>query len=120
MSSCNIAESVHDKWLQASSNKGGNPYVATVDDYIQAFLQVVAYYLFLIGGIGEDGPSKEELKLSVLATPQCCIRSCLRCPVGKSFALAIHTLRAPRCLDRRSEDQTLQLVIMARPTDPIP
>ena len=63
MPSCNLAESVHNKWLQASSNKGGDLYVATVDDYIRAFLQVVAYYQFLKGSNGGDGPSKEELKL---------------------------------------------------------
>ena len=63
MSSCNLAESVHNKWLQASGNKGGDLYVATVNDYICAFLQVVAYYQFLKGGIGRDGPSKKELKL---------------------------------------------------------
>ena len=37
--------------------------MAAVDDYIQAFLQVVAYYQYLKGGIGGMGPSKEELKL---------------------------------------------------------
>ena len=41
MSSCNLAASIHNKWLQASSNKGGDLYVATVDDYIRACLQVV-------------------------------------------------------------------------------
>jgi hypothetical protein len=127
MPSCNLVESVHNKWLHASGNKGGDLYVATVDDYIRAFLQIVAYYTFLKGGVGGDGPSKEDsnsrvlnVELSVLATPQCCKRSCSTCPVGKSFALAIHTLRAPRCLDRRNEDLTLQLVMMARPTAPIP
>ena len=63
MPSCNLAESVHNKWLQASGNKGGDLYMAMVDNYIRAFLQVVAYYQFLKGGIGGDGPSKEELKL---------------------------------------------------------
>ena len=63
MPSCNLAETVHNKWLQASENKGGDLYVATVDDYIGAFLQVVAYYQFLKGGIGGVGPSKGELKL---------------------------------------------------------
>ena len=63
MPSCNLAETIHNKWLQASGNKGGDLYVATVDDYIRAFLQVVAYYQFLKGGIGKVGPSKEELKL---------------------------------------------------------
>ena len=37
--------------------------MATVGDYICAFLQVVAYYTFLKRGVGGDGPSKEELKL---------------------------------------------------------
>ena len=48
MPNCNLVESIHNKWLQASNNKGGALYFATVNDYIQAFLQV-----------GGDGPSKE-------------------------------------------------------------
>jgi hypothetical protein len=44
MLSCNLAESVHNKWLQASGNKDGDLYVATVDDYIRVFLQVVVDY----------------------------------------------------------------------------
>ena len=125
MLSCNLAESVHNKWLQASGSKGGDLYVATVDDYNCAFLQVVAYYQFLKGEIGGDGPRNNRssrvlnVKLSVLATPQCCRRSWLTCAVGKSFALAIRTLRAPRCLDRRSKDRTFQLLMMVRPTAPI-
>jgi hypothetical protein len=63
MPNCNLAESIYNKWLQASGNKDGDFYVATVDDYIRAFLQVVAYQQFLKGGAGGDGPSKEELKL---------------------------------------------------------
>jgi hypothetical protein len=63
MPNCNLAESIHNNWLQASGNKGGDLYVATVDDYIRAFLQVVAYHQFLKGGAGGDGPSKKELKL---------------------------------------------------------
>ena len=63
MPSCNLAETVHNKWLQASGNKGGDLYVAAVDDYIRAFLQVVAYYQYLKGGVGGMGPSREELRL---------------------------------------------------------
>ena len=37
--------------------------MATVDDYIRAFIQVVAYHQFLKGGVGGDGPSKEKIKL---------------------------------------------------------
>ena len=63
MPNCNLAESIHNKWLQTSGNKGGNLYVATVDDYTRDFLQVVAYNQLLKGGVGGDGPNKEELKL---------------------------------------------------------
>ena len=63
MPSCNLVETIYNKWLQAFGNKGGNLYIAIVDDYICAFLQVIAYYQFLKGGIGGVGPSKEELKL---------------------------------------------------------
>ena len=38
MPSYNLAKTVHNKWLQAFGNKGGDLYVAVVDDYIQAFL----------------------------------------------------------------------------------
>ena len=46
-----------------SGNKGGSLYVVVVDDYIRAFLQVVAHYQYLKGGVGGMGPSREELKL---------------------------------------------------------
>ena len=60
MPNCNLAESIRIKWLQASGNKGGDLYV---DDYIQAFLQVMAYHQFLKGGARGDGPSKKKLKV---------------------------------------------------------
>ena len=63
MPSCNLAETVHNKWLQAFGNKGDEFYVAVVDDYIRAFLQVIAYYQYLKGGIGGMGLSREELRL---------------------------------------------------------
>ena len=63
MPSCNLTEIVHNKWLKASRNKGGNLYIAAVDNYIRTFLQVVAYYQYLKGGVGSMGPSREELKL---------------------------------------------------------
>jgi hypothetical protein len=63
MPSCNLTETVHNKWLQASGNRGNDLYTATVDNYIRAFTQVVAYYQFLKGDVGGTGPSKEELKL---------------------------------------------------------
>jgi hypothetical protein len=63
MPSCNLAETVHNKWLQASGNRGGDLYVAAVDDYVRAFLQVVGYYQYLKGGAVGSGPSREELRL---------------------------------------------------------
>jgi hypothetical protein len=63
MLNCNLAESIHNKWLQVSNNNGGDLYVATVDDYIRAFLHVMAYHEILEGGVRGDGLSKEEFKL---------------------------------------------------------
>jgi hypothetical protein len=63
MPSCNLAESIHNKWPQASGNNGGDLYVATVDDFVRAFLQVVNYYQFLKSDVGGTGPTKKELKL---------------------------------------------------------
>ena len=72
MLSCNLAEIVHNKWLQTSRNKEGDLYIAVVDDYIRAFLQVVAYYQYLKGGVGGMEPSREELKLrSAQCRAQC-------------------------------------------------
>ena len=34
MPSYNLAESIHNKWKQASGNNSGDLYVAVVDDYI--------------------------------------------------------------------------------------
>lgn len=63
MPSCNLAESVHNKQLEASGNKGKDLYVATVDDFVCAFLQCANYHGFNKGGPGGCGPSPPELKL---------------------------------------------------------
>ena len=39
MPSCNLSETVHNKWLQQSGNRGSDLYVATVDDFVRAFKQ---------------------------------------------------------------------------------
>lgn len=65
MPSCNLAESIHNRWLQQSGNRGNDLYVATVDDFVRAFMQVVKYYQFLKGDHGGKGPGKEELRLRV-------------------------------------------------------
>ena len=63
MSSCNLAESMHDKWNLQSGNQGSDLYIATVDDFIQAFIQVVRYYQYLKSDRARTGHGKGELQL---------------------------------------------------------
>ena len=63
MPSCNLAESVHNKWLQQSGKRGNDLFVAAVDDMVRAFTQISAYYQFLNGEKAGTGPGKEELRL---------------------------------------------------------
>jgi hypothetical protein len=65
MPSCNLAETVHNKWLQQSGNRGKDLYIATVDDFVRAFMQMVRYYQYLKGNQVGTGPGKEELLLRV-------------------------------------------------------
>ena len=50
MPTCNLSETIHNKWLQASGNKMVDLYSATVDDYSKAALQSSGYFNFLKGG----------------------------------------------------------------------
>ena len=62
MPSCNLAESIHHKWNQQSGNRGSDLYIATVDDFIRALMQVVWYYQYVKGNREPGtGPGKEEL-----------------------------------------------------------
>jgi hypothetical protein len=54
---------MHHKWNQQSSNRGSDLYIATVDDFIRAFMQVVRYYQYPKGDRVGTGPGKEELQL---------------------------------------------------------
>jgi hypothetical protein len=63
MPSCNLAESMHHKWNQQSGNRGSDLYIATVDYFIRALMQVVRYYQYLKGDRAGTGPGKEELQL---------------------------------------------------------
>jgi hypothetical protein len=63
MPSCNLAKSMHHKWNQQSGNRGSDLYIATVNDFIQALMQVVQYYQYLKGNRAGTGPGKEELQL---------------------------------------------------------
>jgi hypothetical protein len=65
MPSCNLAETVHNTWHQQSGSRRNDLYVATVDDFIRALMQVSRYYQFLKDDLVGTGPGKEELILCV-------------------------------------------------------
>jgi hypothetical protein len=49
MPSCNLAKIIHNKWLQQSGNRENDLYIATVDDFVRALIQVSKYYKYLKG-----------------------------------------------------------------------
>ena len=63
MPTCNLSETMHNKWLQASGNKMVDLYSATVDNYSRAALQSSGYFNFLKVGRSGTGPSTSVLKL---------------------------------------------------------
>ena len=64
---CNLSETIHNKWLQALGNKMVDLYSATVDGYNRAALQSIAYFNFLKGGRSGTGPNTLVLRLRVAA-----------------------------------------------------
>jgi hypothetical protein len=60
MLSCNLVETVHNTWLQQSGNRGNDFYVATVDDFVRALIQVSRYYQFLKGEHTGTGLGKKN------------------------------------------------------------
>ena len=60
---CNLAETIHNRWLQSSGNRGSDLFVATTDDWARAFMQMTNYRSYLCGGASGKGPSKHDLKL---------------------------------------------------------
>ena len=63
MPTCNLSETVHNKWLQASGNDMVDLYNATLDDYCRAALQSTQYHNYLKGRLGGQGPSRNVLAL---------------------------------------------------------
>ena len=63
MPTCNLAETIHNKWLQQSGNKMTFLYEATVDNMIRAFMQIANYSAWLIGGSNGKGFDSVSLKL---------------------------------------------------------
>jgi hypothetical protein len=87
MPSCNLAETKHNAWLHESGNRGNDLYVASVDDFVRALIQVSRYYQFLKGDYAGTSPGKEELMLRVVQ------RSALRS--GNPKALNVATAKMP-------------------------
>ncbi len=50
MPSCNLAESVHHKWLMQSGNTMECIYEATIDDMVRALQQIANYDAWQNGG----------------------------------------------------------------------
>jgi hypothetical protein len=63
MPSCNLSETVHNKWLQQSGNRGNDLFAATCDDKIRVVMQMTNYRAYLKGKLSGTGPLRQELKL---------------------------------------------------------
>ena len=66
MPTCNIAETVHNKWLQQSSNNMTCLYETTLDDMIRVFMQIINYRTWLKGESDRKGPDSASLKLKAV------------------------------------------------------
>jgi hypothetical protein len=58
MPSYNLSETVHNKWLQKSGNRGNDLFAATCDDKIRAVMQMTNYRVDLKGKLFRTGPSR--------------------------------------------------------------
>jgi hypothetical protein len=67
MPTCNLAETIHIKWLQYSGNKMICLYEATVDDMNRAFMQISNYRTWLKRGFDDKGHDSASLKLKATA-----------------------------------------------------
>ena len=65
MPTCNLAEIIHNKWLQQFGNNMTCLYETTVDDLIRAFMQIANYKSWLKGGFTGKGLDFASLKLKV-------------------------------------------------------
>jgi len=65
MPSYNLAETVHNKLLQQSENRGNDLHIAIVDEFVRAFMQMVKYYQYLKGNEARTGLRKDKLILRV-------------------------------------------------------
>jgi hypothetical protein len=111
MPSCNLAETVHNKWLQQSGNLGNDLYAATMDDFVRALMHISRYYQYLKGELPGTGPGKEELMLCVaqrsaqrFGNPKVLNAAIAKMPRACS-ALGSLILKVKKSLDLRSARQ---------------
>lgn len=60
----NLSKTVHNVWLQQSKKRGYCLQVATTNDYVRTFKQMMLHYQFKKGGHSNQGTDKNELFLS--------------------------------------------------------
>jgi hypothetical protein len=123
MPSYNLAKSVHNKWLQQSGNWGTNLYIATVDDFVWALMQVVRYYHYLKGEHTSIRPGKEKLLLRAVqhstkqtGDPKVLNAAMANCLEWIYSALVSHIWLVKRYLAPKSTKPMFLLVIKASHT----
>ena len=67
MPTCNLVETVDNKWIQQSGNKMTCLYETTVDNMIYTFIQMANYRAWLKGGSHGKGLDSASLKLKAAA-----------------------------------------------------
>jgi hypothetical protein len=63
MPTCNLSETILNIWFHEFGKRGACLYVATSDDYMQAFKQSTLYSAFLRSGRSRISSTKDELQL---------------------------------------------------------
>ena len=63
---CNLAETIHNKWFQESGNKMICFYEATMNDMIYAFIQIINYRTWLRRGLDNKDLDSASLKVKVI------------------------------------------------------
>lgn len=66
MPTCNLAKTIHNKWLQHIGNKIIYLYKATMDIMICAFMQITKYWTWLKGVSNGKGLDSVSLKLEAV------------------------------------------------------
>ena len=92
MPTCNLGETMHNKWLQQSGNKMICLYKARMDDLIRAFRKIADYRLWLRDDSADKGLDSTSLKLKVVAmcrVPKLLAKAMKSYPRGKMSTLRI-------------------------------